>query len=237
MAHGARRFYKTVAVEARDDGFGIALDAKPVKTPAARPLLAPTRALADRIAEEWRQQGERLRPDSMPLTQMLNAALDRLGEGRIRDETVAEIAGYAATDLVCFRAAKPPALARRQAESWQPLLDWLAERHGARLAITGGFETPRHDADALNRVAAAVAASDALRLAGLHAATLALGSVVIALALAEGYLDAEAAFRAAHLDDLHQVEVWGEDEEALARLARIRADVAAAAEFLRLARG
>lgn len=234
---GLRRFYKSVSVEPREGGFAVLLDGKPIRTPASGALLAPTESLAARIAAEWRGQGERLEPTTMPLTQMLNTAIDRMAQGRVRDEAVDEIAAYAATDLVCFRASAPPALAARQAETWQPLLDWLAERFGARLGVTEGFAAPPHAPGSLERIAAEVAASDALRLAGLHVATGALGSIVIALALAEGRIAAEAAYRAAHLDDLYQIEVWGEDEEAVARLDRLRADIEAAAAFLALARG
>jgi len=230
-----KKFYKSVSVEPRDGGYAVLLDGKPIRTPAGKTLLAPTAALAEGIAAEWRGQGERVRPDTLPLTQLLNTALDRMAEGEVREAAVAEVTGYAATDLVCFRAPQPPALARRQQATWQPLLDWLAARHGATLAVTESLAAPRHAPESLARIAAAVAAQNAVRLAALHHATGALGSVVIALALAEGRLDAEAAFAAAHLDELHQMAEWGEDDEAKARLERIRADVAAAAAFLRLA--
>jgi chaperone required for assembly of F1-ATPase len=232
-----KKFYKAVAVEPREGGFAVLLDGKPIRTPGGKPLLAPTAALAERIAAEWRGQGERVRPAAMPHTQLLNTALDRIGEGKVRADVVTEIAGYAATDLVCFRAVHPPALAERQRAAWQPLLDWLAERYGAALAVTETLAAPRHAPAALSRIAAAVAEHDALRLAALQLATGALGSVVIALALAEGRIDADAAFHAAHVDEIHQLEQWGEDAEAMARLDRIRADIAAAAEFMRLARG
>jgi chaperone required for assembly of F1-ATPase len=230
-----KRFYKTAAVEPREGGFAVLLDGKQIRTPAGAPLVAPARALAERIAGEWMAQGERVRPATMPITQLLNTALDRLTAGKLRDEAVAEIAGYAATDLVCFRVAGPPELAVRQRAAWQPLLDWLAEAHGVVLATTESLAAPAQSPAALARIAAAVAAQDPLRLAALQLATGALGSVVIALALAEGRIDAAAAFQAAHLDDLHQIEHWGEDAEALARLDRIRADIATAEEFLRLA--
>lgn len=229
-----KKFYKSVAVEAREGGYAVLLDGKPIRTPAGKPMLSPTAALAEGIAAEWRGQGERLNPATMPLTQLLNTALDRMAEGEVRKAAVAEICGYAETDLVCFRAPHPPALAERQRAAWQPLLDWLAERHGAALAVTDSLAAPAHAPESLARIAEAVGAQGALRLAALHHATGALGSAVIALALADGRLDAEAAFAAAHLDELHQMEEWGEDAEAAERLARIRADVAAAAAFLRL---
>lgn len=229
-----KRFYKNAAVAEQDGRFAVLLDGKPIKTPAALPLVAPNAALAERIAEEWREQGEHVRPSAMPLTQILNTAIDRMGDARLRAAAVAEIAGYAETDLVCFRAAHPPALASRQSAAWQPLVDWMAERYGARLGVTEGLGAPGHAPDALGRIEAAVAAVTPLGLAAVHLATGSLGSAVIALALAEGRLDAEAAFRTAYFDELHQMEAWGEDAEAKARLDRIRADVAAAAEFTRL---
>ena len=232
-----KKFYKTVAVEAREGGHAVLLDGKPIRTPAGKPLVAPTAALAEGIAGEWRGQGERLNPATMPLTQLLNTALDRMGDGHVRDEAVAEICGYAETDLVCFRAPHPPTLAERQRAAWQPLLDWLAERHGAALAVSESLAAPRHGPASLARIAETVRALDALRLAALHHATGALGSAVIALALAEGRLDAAAAFAAAHLDEQYQMEEWGEEAEAKARLERIRAEVAVTAEFLRLAAG
>jgi chaperone required for assembly of F1-ATPase len=230
-----KKFYKTVAVEPREGGHAVLLDGKAIRTPAGKPMLAPTAALAEGIAAEWRGQGERLNPATMPLTQLLNTALDRMAGGEVRKAAVVEICGYAETDLVCFRAPHPPSLAERQRAVWQPLLDWLAEHHGAALAVTECLAAPAHAPESLARIADAVAAQDALRLSALHHATGALGSAVIALALAAGRLDAEAAFQAAHLDELHQMEEWGEDAEAAERLARIRADVAAAAAFLRLA--
>jgi len=229
-----KRFYKTAAVAERDGGFAVLLDGKPIETPAARPLVAPNAALAERIAKEWSEQGEHVRPSTMPLTQLLSTAIDRMGDARLRAEAVAEIAGYAETDLVCFRAAHPPALVLRQEAAWQPLLEWTAERYGAKLGVTVGFGPPGHAPAALTRIEAAVAAAGPLGLAALHLATGTLGSAVIALALAEGRLCADEAFRIAYLDELHQMEVWGEDAEAKARLERIRADIAATAEFLSL---
>jgi chaperone required for assembly of F1-ATPase len=231
-----KRVYEAVAIAPREGGHALLLDGKPTRTPAGRPFAAPTAALAARIAEEWRGQGARIRPAEMPLTQLLNTALDRMADAAIRAEAIREVCGYAATDLVCFRAADPPELARRQAAAWQPLVDWMAARYRAPLRVTTELRAPEQSPEALARIAAAVAGCDDFRLAALHVATGLLGSVVLALALAEGRIDAEAAYRAAHIDDLHQIETWGEDAEAMARLAGIRADIAAAAEFLALLR-
>lgn len=230
-----KRFYRQATAD-RDAATGawrVLLDGKPVRTPAKSVLAAPGRALAEAIAAEWAAQDKLVRPETMPLTQLLNTALDRV-PGR-RAEIVAEIAAYAETDLVLHRAESEPLLAARQAAAWDPVLDWLAERHGARLRPTRGLSVAAQPEAALDRIAAAVSARDDLALAALHLATGALGSVVLALALMDGRLDVEAAFAAGFLEDLAQLERWGRDAEAVRRLDAIKADLAAARRFATLA--
>ncbi len=147
---------------------------------------------------------------------------------------VAEIADYAGTDLVCYRADHPPALAARQQAVWQPLIDWAALRYDAALAVTTGIVPTRQLAATLRAFAAIVAAQDDFRLTALQALTAGCGSLVIALALLEGRLDAEEAFAASQLDETFQIEAWGEDAEAARRRRALAADIAAAARFLEL---
>jgi chaperone required for assembly of F1-ATPase len=229
-----KRFYRTVAAAPGAGGHAILLDGKPVRTPDKAPLALPTAALAERVAAEWAAQEKDIQPETMPLTQLANTAIDRLPARR--EAVVAEIAGYAGTDLVCYRADRPVELAARQAAAWQPLLDWLEARHAARLAVVDGLLPAAQPDAAIAAVQAAVAAHDDFALAALHLATGAAGSVVIALALAEGEIDPEAAFAAAHVDELFQVERWGEDAEAAGRRDRILADLRAAADFIVLCR-
>ena len=229
-----RRFYESAcAVAAGGGGHGIALDGKPVLTPAGRPLTLPGAALAAALAEEWAAQGETIDHETMPLTRLVCTALDLVPERRA--EIVAEVAAYAETDLVCYRCADPPALARRQAAAWEPLLTWAAERYGARLATSTSLTPIAQAPAAVAALRAAVAAAeDDIALAGLSMATRAFGSVVIALGLREGLLDADAAADAALVDERHQIERWGEDAELVARCAGVARDAAAAARLFRL---
>ena len=180
-------------------GWGVALDGRPLRTPGKRELLVPSAALAAALAAEWDAQGDDIRPVTMPLTRLAATAIDRTADKRL--EIAAEIAGYAGTDLVCYRAAHPPALAARQQAMWQPLLDWAAGRYDAGLAITAGIVPVAQSPASLKAYATAVAALDDFRLTALQAATASCGSLVIALALYEGRLDAEAAFAASQLDE------------------------------------
>src|SRR5262245_53981280 len=99
MLSPPRRFYKSATVVSAEGGWGVALDGKPVRSPAKRPFVLPTEALAAAIAEEWQAQAEKVDPRSMPLMQFAATAIDRLSDQRA--ELIAEIAGYARSDLVC----------------------------------------------------------------------------------------------------------------------------------------
>ena len=227
-----KRVYREVAIRPAAGGWGVALDGRPLRTPAKRELSVPSERLAAAIAAEWDAQDPDIRPETMKLTQLAATAIDRTAERR--NEIVAEVANYAATDLVCYRAEHPPALAARQEAMWQPLLDWAAGRYDAGLAVTAGIVPMAQSPASLRAFAAAVAALDDLRLTALQAATAACGSLVISLALLEGRLDAEAAFAASQLEETFQIEAWGEDAEAAARRQTLAADIAAAARFLQL---
>ena len=228
-----KRFYKQVAVVAEDGFYSITLDGRPVRSPGRAPLALPTEALADCVAEEWREQGEEIAQENMPMTRFVNSAIDRV-RPRMQ-EVVDEIAAYAATDLLCYRTETPEALAERQADTWQPLLDWAAARYGAALRVTQSITPVAQDEAALATIRTEVAAQDEYALSGLHSLTTASGSVVIALAVAEGRIGAADAAAASLLDETFQAEKWGEDPEAVARWGSITAEIAAAARFLAVA--
>jgi chaperone required for assembly of F1-ATPase len=230
-----KRAYKEVTVVAAESGHGIALDGKRMRTPAKLPLSLPSRALAQAIAEEWAAQGQEVRPHSMPLTRLASTALDVVA--RRRGDAVAEIAAYAGTDLVCYRAEHPPELIRRQQTIWQPLVDWASLAYDAPLTVTSGVVPVAQRPAALRALTAAVEAYDVFALTALHAATTACSSLVIALALFEARLTAEEAFAASQLDETFQIEQWGEDSEQTQRRARLKDDIAAAWRFADLAKG
>jgi chaperone required for assembly of F1-ATPase len=228
-----KRRYREVAVTAAADGFGLALDGKPVNTPAGAALVVRARALAAAVAAEWSAQGEQLRPDTMPLTQLTATALDRVAPARAA--VIEQLLNYGETDLLCYRATEPPELVDRQVAMWQPLLDWAQLRFGAELAVIAGLMPQPQPAEALAALRAALAPFDALGLTGLLAAAGAAGSLVLALALQAGRLSADEARALSQLDETFQIERWGEDAEAAARRAGLRADLVAAGRFLALA--
>jgi chaperone required for assembly of F1-ATPase len=227
-----KRVYQQVGIRRTEDGWGVVLDGKPMRSPARRDLIVPSEPLAAAIAAEWDAQQGEIRPATMPLTRLAATAIDRTAP--LRRQVVEEVANYAGTDLVCYRADIPPTLTARQNAVWQPLIDWATTRYDAALSVTWGVIPTRQSPSVLKALGGAVAALDDFRLTAVHTLTAACGSLVIALAVLEGRLAAEEAFAASQLDESFQIEAWGEDAEAAARRDALAADIAAAARFLDL---
>ena len=209
------RFYKTVNVAPRGVGFEILLDGKPVKTPAGAPLALPNAVLASAVAEEWRTQGQNLRPETMFLTKLSATAIDRVGANR-RD-VIAQIVAFGHSDVLCYRAAAPAELVARQAEAWDPWLHWARMRWGAPLQTGTGIGFIAQPESGLHALETAVASQNDFRLTVLHGGASLCGSLILSLALLEGAVSAETAFAVGHLDEIYQAEKWGSDSEALAQ--------------------
>ncbi len=211
------------------------LDRRTLATPAKAELKLPTRALAEAIAGEWDGQGEKLGPATMPMTQLANTAIDHVSPDPA--PAIEELLAYAGSDLLCYRAQTPLGLVERQQVRWQPLLDWLALRHDAPLLVHAGVVPRPQPAASLAALGRRLTDLSAFAIAGLSAATQACGSLVIALAMAEGQVTAEEAFELAELDASFQIERWGEDDEAVARRLGLRRDIRNIERFMVLLAG
>ncbi len=232
-----RRFYEDAVAAPVGNGYGVHLDGRPVRTPAKALLVVPTSALADALAVEWRAQRDLVDPDLMPLTRLANSTID--GVAALLEATAAEVAKFAETDLVCYRAGEPTVLVEAQAAAWDPVIAFARDGLGARFLCVEGViyvEQPAAARAAVRAAVGAVAQAPAgpFRLAALSVMTSLMGSVLLALAVVHGRLDVEAAWTAAHVDEDYQARQWGADEESTLRRARRRHDMDAAARFFTL---
>ncbi len=228
-----KRFYKAATVGVVDDGFEVLLDGRPVNTPARRRVRVPAPAIAEALAAEWATQGEIIDPATMPLTRLVNTAIDGVADQMTAVE--AELVQYAASDLVCYRAGEPEGLVAAQSAAWDPVVAFARDRLGARLALAEGVMFVAQSEAALAALALATRSrvgdgpAAAFRLAALYELTTLTGSLALALAVASGEMTVDAAWAAAHVDEDFQMRTWGADAEALARRERRFTDMRAAA--------
>ena len=226
------RKFKTVAVAQTETGFQIQLDGKPTYTPERRVLESPRRVLMEAIAQEWTAQGGVMNPSAMPLTRLLATQLDRVATQR--DAIIAGLVSYIDADVLCYRAPHPAGLKARQDAVWQPILEWLAQTFGISLVTVDGIAPARQSAAASAAMVAVLEKLDDAALTALQAAAAVTNSIVLSTALVHGRLDAAAAHAAAHLDELFQIEKWGEDEIARLRRDTIAADLEVISRYLKL---
>ncbi|MEL6766341.1 MAG: ATP12 family protein [Pseudomonadota bacterium] len=227
-----KRFWKLTTTAVVEGGYEVRLDEKPIRTPGKAPLILPNAALAEAMAAEWEAQLERVNPTAMPITRAANTAIDRVAGAKAR--VVDELAGYGETDLLCYRADRPEALAARQAALWDPLLAWADETFGARLVPSTGVMYAPQEPDAVARLRKPLEEADAWQLTALHELVTLSGSLVIALATARGHLAPEDAWTASRVDEDWNIAEWGEDAEAAEKAERRRAAFHAAARLLAL---
>ncbi len=228
-----KRFWKTAEAVEVPGGFAIALDGRKVRTPAKAELVVPTRTLAEAIAAEWDAQDGAVDPGKMPLTRAANSALDKVTP--LFNAVVGEIAGYGATDLLCYRALEPQALIDRQAEVWDPLIFWAAAVLKTPLSVTSGVIPVNQPAPSLARLRDMVAGMGPFELTALHDLVAISGSLLLGLAVTQDHLEAEDAWNLSRLDEDWQISQWGEDEEATEAAARKRQGFIDAFRFYQLA--
>lgn len=232
-----RRFYKDVTLAQQPGGFQVMLDARGVKTVGGAPQLAPTQALGEALAAEWRRQGEKIDPASLPLRDMADYAIDIVAPD---PAAVARgLVAYAETDTLCYRADPDEPLHARQQQVWEPLLAAFEAAHGVTLTRVSGIVHRPQPPATLAALEARLLALDPFVLAGVEAMAKLAASLVTALAAldATGEEEPLALWQAACLEEEWQAELWGRDWEAEERRARREADFLRACGFARLARG
>lgn len=227
-----KRFWANADVAEVEGGFSVTLDGRPVRTPFKSALVLPTRDMAEAMAAEWAAQGDQVDPLSMPVTRSANSAIDKVAtqHGAVADM----LAAYAETDLLCHRAESPEELVRRQADGWDPILIWAAETFGAPLVVTQGVLPADQPEASLQAYGAAVASFAPFSLTALHDLVTLSGSLVLALAVARGQIAPEQGWLLSRIDELWQIEQWGDDDEARDFAAQKQEAFLHAARFLEL---
>ena len=218
-----KRFYKSVDVARSEEGYAVTLDGRPLRTPGKKvPIVLPVLDLAQVMAEEWSAQDEFIDPGSMPMTRLINSAVES-GDDMI-PAFRAEIGKFAANDLLLYRADSPQELVAEQERVWDGALVLLARKFDVAFQPTFGIIHQPQPAATLEKLDSALEGQGLLSLTALVSITGITGSGLLALALLHQLVDADAVWLAAHVDEDHQIRLWGEDEEAMERRAKRRVE-------------
>lgn len=228
-----RRVYKAVSFAVNDAGLSsVLLDGKPALTPLRKPLASEARDLVKAVAAEWEAQDPHVDPETMPLTRLLATEIDRVAPQR--DAVIDSLLTFIDADSICYRAAHPADLRERQRAAWQPVAEWLLREKDIALAATEGLMPAAQAPGTAPRMRKALEGLSDAQLTAFQAAASLTSSLALAFALVHKNLTAANTFAAAFLDELYQVEKWGEDTQAHNRRQRIAGDLAAIERYLLL---
>ncbi len=228
MSKKAKRFYETVSVSAKYGGYIVKLDKRELKTPG-REALVLSRDHANLLAGEWQAQVDTIKPETMPVTRLLNVAAERTPVNR--SALISEAIKYAGTDLLSYRSEDRP-LFDRQTAQWDPVLKWAKDTRGINITSTVGIVAIEQDDSAAIKLGAYAGLLNDIDLTLLVHFTAVFGSAILALAVMERHLSAEDALDLSRLDEIFQIERWGQDEEAQERTDAIYAETEALARLL-----
>lgn len=225
-----KRFYKQTGIAVTADGFAVTLDGRPTRTPGRVPVAVAQEALAQLMAEEWAAQGEFIDPEKMPMVRLVNSAIESGPDkvGPLRDEIVR----YASNDLLLYRADSPRELVAAEEAAWDEALVRLARHFGVAFQPTIGILHQPQPVATLGRLREAIADESLLPLTALVSITSLTGSGLLAIGLRHGLFAPDDVWAAAHVDEDHNIRLWGEMEEARLRRDKRRIEFDAAVRLL-----
>ena len=230
-----KRFNREVGVGTVGDGFAVTLDGKTPRTPGQKPVVVPQQDLALAMATEWAAQVEHIDPAKMPVVRLVNSAIEA-GEER-HEDLRAEIVKYAGNDLLLYRADHPRELVAEQERVWDAALVLLARHFDVGFQPTIGILHQPQPTPTLDRLSAALADTSLIEAVALNSLTGLTGSGLLSVALRERLMSAEDVWTAAHVDEDHNIRLWGEVHEATERREKRRKEFDAAVKVLEIVRG
>lgn len=227
-----RRFYQSVGVATADHGYSVLLDDRPLLTPGRNKLILPTEPLAEAVGDEWDAQEKTIDPMTMPMTRLANTAFDLVTEKK--QDVIDDVAAYAGSDLICYRAEEPDELVMKQMAQWDPILDWAADALGAEFDTTMGINHIKQPPEAVSQIRRAIEGLNVFALTAVHNMTTLTGSALLVLAHISGRFDAITCWQTAHVDEDWQISKWGFDAEAKERREKRWQEMEASSKFYAL---
>ena len=191
--------YKNIKVADYEGGFALKSDNGFITSKQGRILKTLNGDLAEKIRLEWLAADGKGISESMPLTRYLVLMHDWISQDR--ESVIAQTIKYAETDLLCYRAKPSSILAQKQEEIWQPLLSWAGERYNAPLRTTAKVTVLPQSQGSLLALYKTVQSANDLALTGLYIATGISGSLIIALAMMDCFIDHLEAWNACTLEE------------------------------------
>ena len=226
------RKWKKVWLNNSPEGFEIFLDDNRLLTPKNEIVVLKTKKLALKVLKEWEKQEKFVEPSTMPVTRLVNSAIDTV---KVDHQLIVEhLLSYGETDLICYRARNPAELVELQNANWNPVLEWARKDLKIGLKCVYGLCYETQCLQAIKTIRERINEFDCFTLVAFSELVTISGSMLLGLATYYNFLEHEEAWQKSVLDEVWQGSKWGYDEESkLAREKKLK-DFKFAYEFLTL---
>lgn len=245
----SKRFYKAAGVQKIDQDdprtgtlktmWSLTLDGRGVRTPANKLLTLPNKNMAMAIALEFDVQDLHILPYTMPMTTLATTAIDQISRSDVRKSSITGLLRQLNNDLITLRSNEPDDLVASEDHRWGAICDWASTYYKCSVKSTDNWLHLEQDPALLQAVEGDLQQLSDWSLAVIDNVSGATGSTLIAVSLYHGFLDSDAANKAARVQEQYQVDRWGMVEASGMGghdidAADMRARLAAASVFLRL---
>ncbi len=227
-----KRFYEKVQISQSGLSYEVRLDGNPLKTPLKTIMYLPTEALAKKIADEWSMIKTEIFLEQMPIFSLAATAIDRVVLQQ--SSLSAEMQNYIMNDLLCYRESYDSKLYEHQNKKWDPWLKWSKKNFNFDLKTTKGVIPINQDTQNSKLLLKLTSQMDIWHFTCFVKATTLAGSAILALAFIKKKLTVDELFSLCFLDELYQIEKWGEDEEAYQKRSAVKTELYNVSDFLRL---
>lgn len=148
-----------------------------------------------------------------------------------RAEIIDRLVNFALNDVLLFWSTDKD-VKKEQQEKWLPILRWVDETLNARFKQTTSLETEKTDKKATHELKKYLDSLSDKELTSFYIAALNMRSVLLAVAMIKGRINAAEAFELSELEELYQARKWGSEPVAEARRNSIKDSLISAEKYL-----
>ena len=149
-----------------------------------------------------------------------------------RVEIIDRLVNFALNDVLLFWSTDKE-VKKEQQEKWLPILTWVDDTLNTRFKQTTSLETDTSGKTAATELKKYLDNLSDKELTSFYVAALNMRSVLLAVAMIKGRINATEAFELSELEELYQARKWGSEPVAEARRNSIKDSLISAEKYLR----
>lgn len=138
-----------------------------------------------------------------------------------KNAIIDRLVNFALNDVLLFWSTDKK-VQKEQEKNWSPIIVWANQTVNVDFKKTDSLEVQSENVNTSSRLKDYLSSLSDKELSGFYIAALNMRSVLLALALVKGKINANKAFELSELEELYQARKWGTEPVAEARRNSIK---------------